>query len=84
MDKLAKFLFALFATPFILLAFFLILPFIALTVAAILTGVFILPLVVFFVLVPLFVLHGVYERSATGADRARPGKTHTYHVRWNA
>lgn len=83
MDKLTKFVFAFFAAPFILLALVLILPFIALTVAAVLTGVFILPLVVFFVLVPLFVLHGAYERNPAGANRVRRSEIREYHVRWN-
>ena len=82
MDKLAKIVFALFAVPFVLLALILILPVVALTLAAILAGIFILPLVLFFVLIPLFVLHGVYE-SSTGTDRRRPRAIREYHIRWN-
>ncbi len=83
MDRLSKIVFALCAAPFVLLAVALVLPFIALSVAAILTGVFILPFLVFFVLVPLFVLHGVYERRRAGPNTAGRSEIRSYYVRWN-
>jgi len=83
MDRLSKIVFALCAAPFVLLALALVLPFIALSIAAILTGVFILPFLVFFVLVPLFVLHGVYERRGAGPNTAGRSEIRRYYVRWN-